>query len=179
MVPRRDALLGNTFETRKRSSRVPAAIASAITGSASPYISAVSICVMPSSMPRRNAATAPLRSPRSMYQVPCPMTATSGPPLPNFFCFKIASTSADADQTRAAIEWQRVLDRQGAQPIAEAHDLRTIRGAFRRNQPVTQPGSLGDAVAAIAGMVAETTRDQQVDLALDQFVQARGLQHPQ
>src|SRR5471030_3290324 len=40
MVPRRDALPGSTFETRKTSSRLPA-IASAITGSASPYISAV------------------------------------------------------------------------------------------------------------------------------------------
>ena len=48
MVPRREALLGNTFETRNSFSRGRPAIASAITGSASPYISAVSICVMPS-----------------------------------------------------------------------------------------------------------------------------------
>src|SRR4051794_11682219 len=83
MVPRRDALLGNTFETRKTPSRFPA-MASAITSSASPYISAVSIWVMPRSMPRCNAAMALLRSPRSRYQVPCPITDTSGPLVPNF-----------------------------------------------------------------------------------------------
>src|SRR5204863_2540251 len=32
---------------------------------------------MPRSSPRRNAAIAEARSPRSRYQVPCPMTATS------------------------------------------------------------------------------------------------------
>jgi hypothetical protein len=89
MVPRRDALVGNTFETIKTSSRRPV-IASATTGSASPYISAVSIWVMPRSMPRRNAATAVARSPRSMYQVPCPITGTRGPLEPNFCCRKIA-----------------------------------------------------------------------------------------
>jgi hypothetical protein len=87
MVPRREALLGNTFETRKISSRRPA-MASATTGSASPYISAVSMWVMPRSTPRRKAATALPRSPRSMYQVPCPITETGGALLPNFFCFK-------------------------------------------------------------------------------------------
>jgi hypothetical protein len=54
------------------------AIASAITSSASPYISAVSMWVMPSSMPRRSAAAALLRSLRSTYQVPCPLIVTSG-----------------------------------------------------------------------------------------------------
>src|ERR1700730_5601133 len=83
MVPRRDALLGRTFETRKISSRRPA-IASAITGSASPYISAVSILVMASSTPPRNAAAAPPASPPSMYQVPCPITDTLSLLLPNF-----------------------------------------------------------------------------------------------
>ncbi len=48
MVPRREALLGSTLETRKTFSRGKPAMASAITSSASPYISAVSICVMPS-----------------------------------------------------------------------------------------------------------------------------------
>src|SRR4051794_10155660 len=148
MVPRREALLGSTFETRKSFSRGRPAIATAITGSASPYISAVSICVMPSSMPRRSAATALLRSPRSMYQVPCPMTATSGPLTPNFFCFTVASTIDDADQARTAMDCERVLGRQRAQPIAEADDLGTIGGAFRRNQPIAQTGSLVDAVAA-------------------------------
>src|SRR4030081_1453794 len=56
-----------------------------------------------SPMPRRSAATALLRSPRSMYQVPCPMIVTSGPLTPNSFCITVASTSDDADQTRAAV----------------------------------------------------------------------------
>jgi hypothetical protein len=42
-------------------------------------------------MPRRNAATALLRLPRSMYQVPCPITGTWKPLLPNFRCLTIAS----------------------------------------------------------------------------------------
>jgi hypothetical protein len=74
---------------------------------------------------------------------------------------------------------ERVLGRQRAQPFAEADDLGTIRGAFRRNQPITQTGFLIDPVAAIARMVAKTAGYQQVDLALDQLVQAGGLQHPQ
>src|SRR5262249_44379743 len=91
MVPRREALLGSTLETRNTSSRLPAT-ASAMTSSASPYISAVSIWVMPSSMPRRNADIAALRSPRSRYQVPCPITETSGPPLPNGLDFMLSLT---------------------------------------------------------------------------------------
>src|SRR5689334_18972628 len=168
MVPRRDALLGNTFETRKTSSRLPA-IASAITSSASPYISAVSIWVMPSSMPRRSAATALLRSPRSMYQVPCPITDTSGPWMPNFFCFKIASTTDDATQSMAAIVYQRIPGGQAAHPVAEAGNLGTIRRAFRRNQPIAQARSFADAVAAITGMVAQSADNQCIDLALDQL----------
>ena len=39
--------------------------------------------------------------------------------LPNFFCFTITSTSDDADQT-AAMQRERVLRRQAAQPIAKA-----------------------------------------------------------
>src|SRR3954451_24691204 len=74
---------------------------------------------------------------------------------------------------------QRVLRRQAAQPIAKARYLGTIRGAGWRNQPVAEPGSLRHAVAAVARMVAETAGDQHVDLALDQLVQAGGLQHPQ
>src|SRR5579871_3290304 len=62
-------------------------MASAMTSSASPYISAVSMWVMPRSSPRRNAATAAFRSPRSRYQVPCPMTETSWPVEPNFLFF--------------------------------------------------------------------------------------------
>jgi hypothetical protein len=73
----------------------------------------------------------------------------------------------------------RVFGRQGTQPFAEADDLGTIRGAFRRNQPIAQTGSLVDPVAAIARMVANPAGYQQVDLALDQLVQAGGLQHPQ
>ena len=81
-VPPREALLGRTLETRKTSSRRPA-IASPTTSSASPYISAVSMWVMPRSRPRRRAATAVGRCASSMYQVPCPMTATSRGTGPN------------------------------------------------------------------------------------------------
>src|SRR5829696_5285972 len=178
MVPRREALLGSTFETRNSFSRGKPTMASAITSSASPYISAVSIWVMPVSMPRRSAARAALRSPRSRYQVPCPITDTSGFLLPNFFCFKITSTSDDADQT-AAMQRKRVLCRQTAQPIAEARYLGAIRSAGRRNQPIADAGSLRHAVAAVARMVAEPAGDQHIDLALDQLVEACGLQHPQ
>src|SRR6185436_13069402 len=178
MVPRREALLGNTFETRKSFSRGSPVIASAITSSASPYISAVSMWVMPVAMPRRRAATAALRSPRSRYQVPCPITDTSGPLVPNFFCFTITSTSDDADQT-TTMQRERILGRQTAQPIAEAGDLGTIRRAGRRNQPIAESCSLRHAVAAVARMVAETAPYQQIDLTLDQLVQAGGLQHPQ
>ena len=44
--------------------------------SASPYISAVSICVMPRSSPRFSAATAPALPLPPISQVPCPMTET-------------------------------------------------------------------------------------------------------
>src|ERR1700722_18343209 len=66
-------------------------MASATTSSASSYISAVSMCVMPRSTPRRSAAIALLRSPRSIYQVPCPITDTCAPVLPNSFCLKSSS----------------------------------------------------------------------------------------
>ena len=68
--------------------------------------------------------------------------------------------------------------RECAQPFAEAGDLGTIRRALRRNQPITQAGSLIDPIAAIARMVAKTAGYQQVDLALDQLVQSGGLRHP-
>jgi hypothetical protein len=84
------------------------------------------------------------------------MIVTSGPLAPNSFRFTVASTSDDVNQTRAAAVRERVLGRQGAQPFAEADDLGTIRGAFRRNQPITQTGSLIDPVAAITRMVAKT-----------------------
>src|ERR1700730_4495291 len=73
----------------------------------------------------------------------------------------------------------QTLGRQPPQPIAEACDLGTIRRAGRRNQPVAESRSLVEAVATIARVVAETAADEQVDLALDEFVPARGLQHPQ
>src|SRR6185295_16858206 len=116
MVPRREALLGNTFETRNSFSRGSPAMASAMTSSASPYISAVSICVMPSSMPRRSAAIALLRSPRSRYQVPCPMTETLGPPLPKILdCMMnlmgILFQSADVGDQHAAAHRLRDVER--------------------------------------------------------------------
>src|SRR6266851_4033600 len=200
MVPRREALLGRTFETRKMSSRRPA-IASAITSSASPYISAVSMWVMPRSTPRRSAAMACLRSPRSIYQVPCPITDTSYLLLPNgrdfmveiswsWVCRRLRhfhslarrrtrSTPADVYQRMAAMHCGRVLGLQTAQPVAEADDLGTVCRARGRNQPVAESGSLVHAVATIARVVAETAADEQVDLALDKLVQARRLQHPQ
>lgn len=74
---------------------------------------------------------------------------------------------------------ERVFGWQRTQPFAEADDLGTIGGAFGRHQPVTQTGSLPHPVAAIARMAANATGDQQINLALDQLVQAGGLQHPQ
>jgi hypothetical protein len=115
---------------------------------------------MPSSMPRR--AVAAIDVPGAL-----PGDRTSGRLTPNSFGFTVASTSDDADQTRATVVCARILGRQDAQPFAEAGDLGTIRGAFRRNQPITQTGSLIDPVAAIARMVAKTAGYQQVDLALD------------
>src|SRR5947209_7489450 len=74
-VPRREALCGSTLLTRNTASRRPS-IASPTSSSAppSPYISAVSISVMPRSMPRRSAATSSARRARfsPMCQVPCP-----------------------------------------------------------------------------------------------------------
>ncbi len=74
--PGKRGVVGRTLETRNTSSRRPA-IASPTTVSASPYISAVSMWVMPRSRPRRSAATAVGRCASSMYQVPWPITATS------------------------------------------------------------------------------------------------------
>ena len=74
-VPRRDALLGSTFETRNTSSRRPA-IASPTTASASPYISAVS---MWSGRDRgRGAAPRPRSCGRRPRSARCP--ARSRPP---------------------------------------------------------------------------------------------------
>ena len=41
---------------------------------------------------------------------------------------------------------ERVLYRQTAQPVAEADDLGTIRGAFGRNQPVAQTRTVIDPI---------------------------------
>ena len=89
-----------------------------------------------------------------------------------------SSLLSDADQTRAAVVCEPLLGRQGAQPFAEADDLGAIRVAFTRNQPITQTGSLIEPVAAIARMVAKAAGYQQVDLALDQLVQAGGAAAP-
>src|ERR1700733_2210619 len=87
IVPSYVAFDGSTFDTRNNCSRGRPAIASPTSrsDSPSPYISAVSTCTMPSSMPRRSARFASsARAPRSgMFQVPWPMTGTSRPVLPN------------------------------------------------------------------------------------------------
>src|ERR1700761_3168437 len=74
---------------------------------------------------------------------------------------------------------ERPSSRQLAQPVAETDDFRAIGGAFRRHQPVAGTRSRSERLTAITGVAAEATRDQDVDLALDQFMQAGGLQHPQ
>src|SRR3954463_15337359 len=56
-----------------------------MTTSASPYISAVSMCVMPASMPRRSAAMASARFP-SRFQVPWPMIGRFLPVEPKRRC---------------------------------------------------------------------------------------------
>ena len=77
IVPAREALLGSTFETRNTSSRRPAMASATIFSAApSPYISAVSMWVMPSSIPRRRAATASAWSACSRFHVPWPTTGT-------------------------------------------------------------------------------------------------------
>src|SRR5437660_1206969 len=59
MVPRRVAFSGSTFETTNRSSRWPSMASASICSTAPlPYISAVSTCVSPSSIPRLSAAIA-------------------------------------------------------------------------------------------------------------------------
>ena len=144
IVPLRDACSGSTFDTRKTSSRRPA-MASAIISSAAPYISAVSMWVMPRSMPRRSAVIAPRRSPLSMRQVPCPMTATarvrepngrngddaaeagvtpgrsgarSAPMLPGGLADQVGERQ-DADQIAVAVE-----HREGFQPAPAQHPHR-------------------------------------------------------
>src|SRR3954454_8716797 len=83
----------------------------------------------------------------------------------------VASTSQAAHQPGPAV-FARLLICLAAQPGAKAGDLGAIRRAFGRDQPVAEARSFPDPVAAIAGMAAETAGDQQVDLALDQLVQA-------
>ena len=46
--------------------------------------------------------------------------------------------SAHAEIGPRAAVCERVLGWQGAQPVAEADDLGAIRGAFRRDQPITE-----------------------------------------
>src|ERR1700677_400192 len=59
MVPRFEAWLGSTLDTRNTSSRRPSmALAMIRSAAPEPYISAVSICVIPRSSPRRMAAMA-------------------------------------------------------------------------------------------------------------------------
>src|SRR5262249_12108895 len=72
---------------------------------ASPYISAVSIWLMPRSRPRRSAATAASRSPRSMYQVPCPITDVVWPLRPNGCCFTLDLLSFPATRMPMPIAW--------------------------------------------------------------------------
>src|SRR5206468_1105321 len=80
----RDAFWGSTLETRKTWSRRPA-IASPTSSSTrpEPYISAVSMCVMPASSPARSAASAAVPPSRSMFHVPWPTTGTATPVGPN------------------------------------------------------------------------------------------------
>ena len=81
-VPRRVALLGSTLLTMNMPSRLPATASATICSAApSAYISAVSIRVMPSSIPACRAATSSLRrealSP--IRHVPSPKTGTASP----------------------------------------------------------------------------------------------------
>src|SRR5215475_6237903 len=138
MVPRREALLGSTLETRNSSSRLPA-MASAMTSSASPYISAVSIWVMPSSMPRRSADIAALRSPRSRYQVPCPMTETSAPSLPKLL-------DCTSELPRDAVQFADVGDQHRA-----GHRFRDV-------EPVSS-GAADCDIGAGAGSAGSDARD--------------------
>src|ERR1700676_4029536 len=87
IVPSYVAFDGNTLETRNSCSRGSPAIASPTSRSAapSPYISALSTCTVPSSMPRRSArfaSSAP--GPRvGTFHVPWPTSGTARPVVPN------------------------------------------------------------------------------------------------
>ena len=65
-------------------------MAAATIASASPYISAVSIWVMPASIPARNARIASVRSELSMCHVPWPMTGTETRIAPKLLAYMAA-----------------------------------------------------------------------------------------
>ena len=82
MVPAREAFCGSTLLTMNTSSRRPSmASATILSAPPSPYISAVSISVMPRSRPSLSAAT-PRRARRAlspMRHVPWPRCGTISP----------------------------------------------------------------------------------------------------
>src|SRR6202163_4065137 len=107
IVPAYVALDGSTLETRNSCSRGKPAIASPANRSAapSPYISALSTCTIPSSMPRRSArfassARAPLVG---TFQVPWPTIGTSRPVAPNGWVITRSVTPS----------WQKILRHRG------------------------------------------------------------------
>jgi hypothetical protein len=78
MVLEREACCGRTFEAMKTSSRRPStASPTMVSATPKPYISAVSMCVMPRSRPWRKVATTFAWSFFSINHVPWPITGTS------------------------------------------------------------------------------------------------------
>ncbi len=77
-APGDDLMFYGPFLQVITSSRRPEIACPTISSAApDPYISAVSMCVIPRSIPFRSAAITLVRLPPSISQVPCPMTATS------------------------------------------------------------------------------------------------------
>jgi hypothetical protein len=92
MLPRLEALLGRTFETRKTSSRRPV-IASATTVRRR---HASRRCRCGHAEIETMAQGGDRRCDRGRYTVPCPSTGTSGPVPPNFSVRKITLIAAPA-----------------------------------------------------------------------------------
>src|SRR5882757_8796667 len=131
MVPRLEALLGSTFETRKTSSRRPAiAVPISVSAAPDPYISAVSTWVMPRSSPRRSDAIA-AAGPSSERHDPCPTAATRRPVEP-----KSRSVSLPA------IDLPRLLesDLTGIEGVEEGGVRRVIAGQQTFRQSVGNGG---------------------------------------
>src|SRR5882724_7406418 len=132
MVPRLEALLGSTFETRKTSSRRPAIAAPmSVSAAPAPYISAVSMWVMPRSIPRRRDAITAAASASSARHDPWPTAATRRPVEPKSrsetFLFIVHSSGHCAwDSSRSDCEAPRHAQRRLAALVVALDDAELV-----------------------------------------------------